>query len=433
MSWFKKLFSMGDSEEDEVEEIQEFEVSLASLSSWVQERSDSEFEKIKPKIEDQFSKISDEKVELKEKLKDLGAADLHNPDIPERERAIMEGNRESYIKQHRQFLNNVDVPEEIDCGWTSQFCKDFEQMLVVLAKSSAKGHAVMNAFFAKHAADVNRSIKTMSDAVSRIKEILEEGNVGVEHLDDVQKAVTTLKAKKKLLTEVGEEEATYTQKLANSKQMMEKLKGKMDDLRQTDSYTEFQDHNAKREELWKRVRSIEDEIDSLFSPLGKPMKKYERMIAQDATLFSKYVSNPVSAVVDDAEFRIITILDKMRNALAVGTLEVKDSEKAMQRISEVSRERLSHLRDSYTDAKGAIKKIDDKLRRCSVLDEINDLQYKLEHTENQVQMLQDKIELSEKTQDKVDLDALKAQVEKKINDAFDVEVKITWPEDSEPV
>lgn len=417
-----------DSEEAADEEMQEASIDIDMLPDWIDRKSNEGFEKVKPDISEQFSRLFNEKKSLLANLEALRDAELHNPNISERERQLMEGNRSAYISQHKQFINFINVSDDPSCKETAQFCRNFEELLAKLAKSTARGHAVMNEFFANHASRINRTVKSMSESISRVQEILEEGNVGVEMIGDVQKSVAELRSKRKLLSELDEELAILKKKLANSNFLKDKLLKGKEELKQSDSYSEFKSANDGRDELWKRLRQAEDELSSLFSPLQRAMRKFERMLADGVDLFNDYMDNPMSALVKDEQLKIVDMLARMRSALEDGSLELKDSDKAAQRAGELTRERISQLRAICVESKSSIKRIDDQMKNSRVLGELNDLQYKVEHTESQIKILEDKIDKAQKTKEKIDLGSLKSSVEENIREAFGVEVTVTWQE-----
>jgi DNA repair exonuclease SbcCD ATPase subunit len=424
MGWFGRLFSKEHYEDETTEYNVEETVDISAMQKWLDDKLAADFGKIKPAIDSQFDKMMAEKHSLIVNLDELGTAQLQNPNITEREKQIMEGNRQSYISQHKQFLNMVEVSGEITCRETAQFCKNFEELLMRLSKSTAKGHMVMNEFFADYARKVNGNIKIMSDSVTKIQEILEDGNVGIETIDDLRKAVSELQAKRKLITEVSGELGILKKKLENSNFLKQKLQKSIEQLKEKESYAEFQNSNAKREELWRQLKQTDDEVTNLFSPLQKAMKKYERMIVDDAAIFTRYTENAMSALVDDPDIKILPLLDKMKSAVEAGSIELKEPEKTLQRVSELSRERLEELRDRYLQSKGEIKRIDDDIRSSNVMQELNDLQYKMEHTESQIRMLQEKIDKAQKTEEKVDVDELRRIVQEKIREAFKINVRI---------
>jgi hypothetical protein len=434
MGWLKRIFSgSGDGEGSEADEPVEATIDVMHLDKWVEKQANSGFEKVKPEIEEHFIALAREKKRLFAELDKLRDAELHNPNISEREKQLMQGNRESYISQHRQFANVTEFSDELTCKETSLFCKNFEELLIKLAKSSAKAHMVMDEFFAHHAAAVNRSIKAMSGIVTKIQETLSEGNLNIEELDTVRKAVHELKSKRKLLTELGQELAVFRKKLDNSKYLKKKLQKQIEQLKQTDDYLEFQEQDGKRNEHWHDLQQTEDEIGALFSALDRPMRKFERVLAEGADLLAKYIEDPMKALISDESLQILSIFDRMRKSIEAGGLELKDKEKekALQRIGQITKEKLSEARMMHEESKKTIKQIDDHMRKSRVLQDIDEIKYKIDHTDNQIQILQDKIEKAEKTKEKIDLDALSVEVKKKIDDSLGVEVTITWQEDSQ--
>lgn len=428
MGWFKRIFQMEEETEDSPEEMVEESVDINDLPSWVDERSNTGFEIIKPKIEAELEKLFDEKKTLLHNLEALKAAELHNPNISEREKSLMEGNRNAYISQHRQFINFLSVSDDLTCRETAQFCNNFEELLVKLAKSTAKGHMVMNEFFANHASKINRNIKSMSDSIGRVKEMLDDGDVGVEMLGDVQKAVSELRSKVKLLSELDTELAVLKKKLANSNFMKDKLLKSREELKQTKEYGEFRSASEEKETLRSSIKQVEDEVEAMFSPLQRAMRKYERMVVEDSDLFNDYMDSAVNGLSKDEGLKIISILGRMKAALESGSLELKDSDKAVQRLSEIKGDRLSGLRSRYVDARSDIRRIEEKMRYNNALQDLDDLQYKVEHVENQIKILEEKIDKAEQTRQKIDLEKLRVAVQGRIRDAFSSEVIITWKE-----
>jgi hypothetical protein len=425
MSWIKNLFkkiSLAKKDEEKLPE--EYSLELSELSGWLNSFVEHEFEKIKPDIEDNLSALAEQKSTLFRLVDELESAALHNPDISEKEKQIMEGNRVSFIAQHKQFLNAITFSEEINCLVTSEFCKNFEEALVRLAKSTARNQAILSQFFADHVLSINKSIKLMGDAVNNVRELLDDNSVGIDDIDDIQKSISEIKAKKKILEELEQELDVLNKKLSNSIFMRDKFLKKKEELKQTDSYLQFQNSSQQREELWKQLKSCEEEIGNIFSLLNKPMRKFERMLAENVHIIQKYIEAPVDALVFDDTFTILLIFEKMKCALESGSLEVKEKEKTLQKISEVQKERLQILRIKYVDAKSSIKRIDDEMRNKRVLQELDDFKYKVEHIDSQLALLQDKIERAKKTRDKIDLEQLKSEVTGKIKDNFNVEVII---------
>jgi hypothetical protein len=243
MGWFSRIFSKAEEAtevEDAAEAGQRVSVELTKLPDWIEKRLNSKFERIRPRIEEEFSTLLEGKRALFSELEELKTAELHNPDIPEREKQIMEGNRNSYISQHRQFINMIEVSESITYKEASLFCKNFEDLLSKLASSTAKGQFVLKQFFGDNVGRVNKGIKTMSEAVTRIEELLKQNTADVEGYEELLEKAAQLKAKRKMLSECEYELGMLRKKFANSEQLKKKLLCQAEQLKKTDSYAEYE-------------------------------------------------------------------------------------------------------------------------------------------------------------------------------------------------
>jgi len=119
MNFFKKLFSR---------EPKDLTLKQIELEDWLQENSEDFLIESNKKIKRNFAEIDKIKLELLRKLSKLGEAKLVNPDIPEREKHIMYGNRLNYIQKTESFLENIELPE-LDYELINDFCTDFERQL----------------------------------------------------------------------------------------------------------------------------------------------------------------------------------------------------------------------------------------------------------------------------------------------------------------
>ena len=426
MGWFKRILGAGGAREEKIQLPKEVTVNVIRLDKWVDEQANLCFERIKPDIEDLFLQLAHEKKELIGKLEKLKIAELHNPDISERERQLMEGNRETYISQHRQFVNMTVFSDNSTFNETSLFCTNFEEMLIKLAKSTARGHMVMNEFFSNHSIDINRSIKQMSNIISKMQDAMTDGNLAINELDMVKKVVHELKSKYKLLSEVKEELEIFNKKLDNSNYLKNKLNKNIDQMKQTPDYIEFEKSDGNKNEHMHELKEAEEDIQHIFSLVDRPMRKYERMIAENAGLLNDYINNPMKTLADDENLVILDVLQKMRKAIEEDKLVLKDKEKekAVHRIAEITKDKLLSARSTYVEKKSLIRKIDVDLRNSRVMQDIDDVKYKIEHTDNQIHILRDKIDKAEKTKEKIDLELLKSVVQDKIKESLGIDITI---------
>ncbi|HII72576.1 TPA: hypothetical protein HA265_07505 [Candidatus Woesearchaeota archaeon] len=425
MGWLKRFFSRKDEPEEQAPV--DISIELPKLNSWVDKRLGRQFSEIVPDIESGIGKIHDLSKELKSGLKDLEHEELRNPNVTDRERQLMEGNRVSYIQQHSLFINQIPYPESLDYRNASQFCESFEQSLLRLAKSTGKSHLIMSEFFFNNAKSINRTIKQMSDTVSAMKEKMQDYDIDLEKNDRLSRSVHELQAKVKHLKELDDELSLLNQKLANSKQMRGKIEKSIEQLKESDSFAEFRKFDSEKSGHWKTVKDVEDQLYSIFTQISLPLKKFERIAFDNADLIGRYLDNPSSALASDESLTIMSILSGLRSAVQDDKLSLKDGkekDKYLERINSMTRDSLQSFRERYVAAKHEIKVIDDRMRNIRALQELNDLNYKREHVENQVQLLQEKIDKNTRTREKIDIPSLKKEVERAVSSTFNVDVTV---------
>jgi len=96
-------------EKEEIEEIK-----LEELEPWIDSWSKKAFEDANLKLVSIRQRITEEKNKLLESIQNLEKAELKNPNIPERAKQIMEGNRKTYILKLNSLLEEINLPEKLD-------------------------------------------------------------------------------------------------------------------------------------------------------------------------------------------------------------------------------------------------------------------------------------------------------------------------------
>ncbi|MFC1723191.1 hypothetical protein ACFL0V_03555 [Nanoarchaeota archaeon] len=420
MKWLKKIFKKEPEPEPEPEDIS---IELKKLNSWIDSRLTKSFKKILPDIQTNINELETLQTQLTNDLESLNQADLRNPNITDRERQLMEGNRLSYTQQHEIFMRNTEFPE-LDFKKVSAFCNLFEQLLLRLAKSTGKSHLIMNEFFRDNALKTNKTIKQMSQINSTIKETMQDYDIDPEQTALLSRSVTELESKVKHKKELTTNLEIQKKKLANSQSMKEKINSNIEHLKKGDSYSEFQKLEEKRDKDWETVKATESEVSQVFSPINRPMKKFERIAFDNAGLIKKYVDDAMSALAEDEQMKISSILSSLKSSIQDDKLKVKDKDKALAKIGLISVDSLRQSRDKYLEAKHSIKDIGDRMKNIRALQELNDLNYKMDHVDNQIQLLEEKIEKNTKLLEKIDIMTLKVDVEKSLSQTFNYNIEI---------
>src|SRR3989344_557726 len=119
-------------------------VPLAELESYIDTEVKMRKDKLQKCIEQAYHSISEEKDSAKKKAQDLLEKQLYNDAISQREKDIMEGNRDAYVKSVKQFLAKIPL---FDAEHFDEQLKEFKDAAEKFTVGIAKQKHVTSQFF----------------------------------------------------------------------------------------------------------------------------------------------------------------------------------------------------------------------------------------------------------------------------------------------
>ncbi|MBU0461796.1 MAG: hypothetical protein KJ574_04380 [Nanoarchaeota archaeon] len=423
MGFFARLFKK-EKKEESVYPVET--VLLSDLQKWFMKQTSTRFKDLEKDMIGSFHVIEKETEELKHHLKKLKDASLMNPNIPEKERQIMEGNRNSYLQQHAVLLAQTATPEQINYKTALEYTKRFHEAAKILVKSTAKNSQVLKFFFEHELFNVTQRIKVITEEVDRMTNWLNDDSKGVAYVEQVNEKINSFigkcKHRKELMSKMDEEK----KKLENSRVMKRKFEKEVEAIKSMQEYSDFERLNTQRDTLISDMKQLEADLHHVFSQIDKPLRKYERVAVEDVVLVADYNSDSISALLGDEEFKIIKILESMKTAIQKGSIELKESdkEKVLQRIGNLNKEFFKNFVFRYDDVKKAKRKIDDQIRNNGTLRKLDDFAYKIRHTEEQIARAEDSIKQISEKLEKLALERVKQELEYELRLMTQLDVKI---------
>jgi len=428
MNWLKRIFS---TEEEKVERPIET-ISIAELPKWFETVSESKFEELRSEIVRSFSLINEQRELTKKKLDALGRAELQNPNIPERAKQIMEGNRDAYMKQYGFFLRSLEVPHETEHASTIEFCDTFVTDVQNLVQSTGRNTQIMNEFFSRELAEVNKGMKSMHDAVDFVKQCISEKNQDLVFMDGLKDDIVKLQDKLERKIELSGHLHELEQKIESSKSLRDKLNKQEDRLRQSPQYTDYARLSKERSILIEDEKRLKSDLNHLFSQIDRALRKYQRIAVEHQEIVEQYADDPVNAILGDGNLVVLSVLDRMKLNVVDGTLGLKekDQEKIIQRIDSMNREIFEQFLFQYNDLKNARKKVDEQYNSSRIVRELEDVEYKLNHLNSQMESQQEKIDVVKKNLNRLQIADVQRRLEEQLGFFIDGEVTLTSPGDT---
>ena len=398
-------------------EATEEKISLHELDSWLDIKAKPIFDDLNGRVNEIIEKINNEKNTANENRDILKNARLQNPKITERVKAIMQGNREGFIKRVSLFFNSIDLKydyyEEL-----AEKCRNIEKEIDLLGKGTAKNYQILNEFFAREAEKVAMNIKNIE---SYCKELINTiNNSKISNIDKIKSGVIDLKNKIKL-------KESYSIQLESSNNNLNDNKNKKIDIEKKINGLKS-DHDYKNYEKLleeNKINEIENILFHDFSVLDKALKKYAKIAFEDENSVLEYLENPMAALIEDADFRILNVLDNLKGSVQRDDLglEEKKKDKSIGKINEMDSVYLTKIKDDFINAKKRLNYLQAEIENNNSRKNLDLLNEELKNINKSIEDINNKIMNLNSELGKINIGKLRENLQKEINDA--VNVKIT--------
>lgn len=415
MGFFNRFFKSKEPEKEEV--------LVSGASSWFDKKISNRLGNVNEELKQLFSNIEKEKLLFNKNLQQLKDAKLKNPNIPIRVVHAMQGNRDAYMKKAFLFSNSINIPE-LDYTKISAFCSNFSNLLEDFSQSSAKSYYILKEFLSNEVSLVAKNIKSLDDSIKKIKDLFENEKDGILFTqglkDDIKKLEKMIRIKQQIKDQIEMEK----ERKISTVSFIKKLETKINTLKQSRDFSEFDSMNEELSETNKEIKKLESEITNLFAPLEKAMRKYAKIAVDDEKLIVDYHNAAISSLIQDEELKIINILDNIERNIGNGEIELeeKKKKKVLSIIEKINKDLLVELKTRYKNLEERKKTLQEQINRNTVSREIADLNYKIEHTQQQLSVVEDRIEEFDKKHEKVDIEGMKKELEEKLGIATSTSV-----------
>ena len=324
MRWFTKLFRQKKSAEEVREWLRE-----------EQKKQEQEYNDALNQLQHDFPELI---TIIKKALVVLERAELKNPNVPERAKHYMIGNREQFLKITHRFIENLFVPQE---------ATDISQIDVLFhqyANNTARSAAILSEFFGEEVKELRKCTAEVEAKMQQMKVF----HAKKDHLDHIHQLLRQLDEIKKEREHIEKQQTGFEGKL-------QQLKNKQNTLRkEKEEFTNKPEYVKTKNDLVDAARErqeAEQEITGLFLPLSDPIKKYAHKHKNEK--LATYGENALQALIHDYSLGILKHVTALWEAIEKGELGLKPEkvQKALESIKKLNKENLGNMIHRYANAK----------------------------------------------------------------------------------
>jgi hypothetical protein len=302
MKLFNFLNKFYKKEEKEIKEIK-----LEEIREIIEDYFKNKKRDIKIKIEKRKEKTEIKKKEARNNLKELKEVELRNKNVPERVKQIIDGNRETYIQKVNRLIDEISFPEKIE--ETYEFCNSFEQIINHFGKSTIKPYQILQEFFRDISSKIAGNIRDIDKQIKEIKTILKNANM--KKRKKIMMEIDNLEEIRMIEKELEKEKEKIKEKEKEKEKEIKNKEKRIEILNNCEERKKFEEKKEEKEEKEKGKKRIEMGLWHSFSVIEASLKKYER-ITLEKEVVNEYLKDPLKKILEDAELKILEIIDKMK-------------------------------------------------------------------------------------------------------------------------
>lgn len=320
---------------------EEIEVSAKSLSSWFAEVESEELSEATSEASEICDKIISDITSVGERTEELGEALVEENELTKPFLPTIQASQKTLTRKLITITSSLDLPE-VSGFWDSVKFRDTVLNSMKQMDSAFYTHGrVVSRYLKTELKVLAAATKQLRNDMNRLEDfiksnldgakLLKNARSGIEHLNNLQ---ITVKEDRNKMKEVSHN-------LAKANADLRALQSKRDELKSKKEFRKTQDTIVEIKELEGKISKLGIELSNMFSKLARPFHKYEYTagLRKDLkNLFESYLKNPLDAVRADPRLTILEALGKLSGGIQSGRIQLKDSDKVLKRIEDVTSE-----------------------------------------------------------------------------------------------
>lgn len=415
MGWLSTLFKKA------VDDDEQQRVPLDQLMDWFLEQSDPLLSSIKEDLHESLNDVQHEVSSAKEALRLIQEAVLHNDNIPEKAKQVMEGNRASYIKFASAFLNSIRIPDEATYDSIHSFVASYEERLQLFQKASQRNHYILQEFFKNEADDV---LERLHDLDKAMRGLLDND---YKKLLDLKKKISSLELSKKNKAQLFDDIDQEEQALSLNDRMIVATNRHVQHLKTSPLYFELERLHKQKESAAMKIKHLEGKLSSFFLQVERALKKYAYFMPADQKIIDEYHQAPLRSLLSDPDLRIASILRSVSQMVRENRIDLgeKEQEKTLAKLEEMKEDTLRSTMRLYGEAKEQLDHIDKNLRLNTIQQQLEESEYKLAHLLQKEKRIKDSLAKLRQQEEKSNDQAVLQEIERSVSEAIGKTIVIT--------
>ncbi len=393
-------------------------VKLPDFESWLTSIQEPLKTNVSQQVSSSKARISQITAEVKEKTNALLSAKLMNPNIPDRAKDFMTGNREEYTKRVIQYLNGIIIPD--DASQLAPFLDKHSKDATEFTKGILRPFQILQEFFANETKEITAMLADIEREIDAVRQAHAQANTGDYEL--LKNEAEIIIARQKQLAGLRQEQAELEKHRDDAEKSIQALNAEEERLLKDPERLEAL---KKTSDVREKVKTHEQKIREVFRNFEPALRKFYRMATRNVRLVERYLNDPVATLIEDLHLEILEAVDDIRRLIKFDRLQLGDKkEYVLDALAFLNRQNLGNWLREYGQLAKAEKDAYNEVENCNATKTLVRVQKLREETLRNAQLTGQRLAQARKDAEKINLDQMKAKLEANIKTVTGKDVSI---------
>ena len=297
--------------------------------------------------------------ELKNIAAQLEKDSLNTDDIDKHIKTIVERGKKQVIAIIKEETSLRIIPvKTLDdvLSFNDQISRSLKKIGDVLGRQSRVIHLFAKKYAGKMKvmlSDLESYRKTIQELINNYKKL----QIGV---DSINKNIRTITKSKESMEKKSKRILDFENSLGQLEEAKQKTESDISKIKNSDDYQKFTNTRQSIQKLESEKNILRRQINDQFTKISRPLGKYEyvsSMDKQQKQLLRILVDDPFAAISAAQKNDIIVILQSVKKGVLSGSVSVKDTEKSVQFLDEITEilESLIQQKESFYAKENSLK------------------------------------------------------------------------------
>jgi hypothetical protein len=394
-------------------------IRLAELDGWLEQSRASARAQLAEQASAARARVNEVATAARAKVEALQSASLMNPDIPERAKDFMQGNREEYCRRVLQYLDTLVIPE---ADRLQEFFSRHAQDAAAFTQAILRPFQILQEFFSHESKEITLLLAQAEQEIQALSSLHAQSKPDAELA--ARDAFRAFVAKQEQRRALEDERTGLERQRDEASQAIVALNSEEERLLKDPAR---QAALQKLSDAQRAVQSHEQKARALFAQFEPALRVFKRMATRHVKLLERYLADPVRALVDDLHLDYLDIVADIQRLLTFDRLPLGDKRAAVLEVMPMmGKEYLGTWMREYGQVAKAEKDAQAAVEQCAASQKLARIQRLREETRRNLQLAEQRISHAQKGLGNIDLAALKDRLEQKLSDLHGAPVSVTF-------